>query len=219
VTDEPQVRRVSRRGLLAMCDRLDGRPGRATYVGGECLFEAPMEAVRVIPPFPLAHQAAYEERVETGPLRDLLLAPRTVALVAVRLGGYGAAVYRDEEPIAIRNGTRFVKNRNRKGGSSSGRFARRRGEQARDLHDRAAELVAEVIGPHAAHVDHLILAGDRLALQAVTERSRLLQSLLSLQIPLAIDVPGDPRRATFEGLAREVWSSEVMRIAGPPDPV
>ena len=88
----------------------------------------------------------------------------------MRLGGYAAGVYDDERLVDGRAGARFVKNRNRKGGSSSGRFARRRGEQARDLHDRAAELADELLGLWQGRLDRLVLAGDRLALAAVEER-------------------------------------------------
>ena len=136
---------------------------------------------------------------------------RTVALVVVRLGGYGAAVYRDEQVVAARAGTRFVKGRHRKGGSSSGRFARRRGEQARDLHDRAAALADELIGPYAGRVDHLVLAGDRLALLAVLERSQLLRGLAGRELAVPFDVP-EPRRATLDGLARELWSSTLSEL-------
>lgn len=174
------------------------------------LLEADDEVVRIVPPFPLEHEAGYD-RVETGPLSDLLLRPRAVALCAVRLGGFGAAFYRDEQVVAARAGTRFVKNRNRKGGSSSGRFARRRVEQANDLHERAARMADEVLGPHVAAADHLVLAGDRFALDAATAQSSALRALLSRRIPFAYDVP-EPRRKTFDALAREVWSGTVTRL-------
>ena len=204
------TRRVSRSGLLALCERLAGQPGRSVYVGGEVLLEADDEVVRIVPPFPLEHEAGYD-RVETGPLSDLLLRPRSVALCAVRLGGFGAAFYRDEQVVAARAGTRFVKNRNRKGGSSSGRFARRRVEQANDLHERAARMADEVLGPHVAAADHLVLAGDRFALDAATAQSSALRALLPRRIPFAYDVP-EPRRKTFDALAREVWSGTVTRL-------
>ena len=91
----------------------------------------------VTPPFRFEHWEQ-AERIETAPLREHLAAPRLVGLLVVRLGGYGAGVYADEKLVSGRHGVRFVKNRNKKGGSSSNRFRRRRVEQARDAYDRAA---------------------------------------------------------------------------------
>ncbi len=203
--------------MLGLCERLDGVPGSSRYAGDEVRFETAEEHLVIVPPFPLAEDRHDEAVVRTGPLRDSLLRPRRVGLVVVRLGGFGAGVYDDEHVIEIRSGTRFVKNRNRKGGSSSGRFARRRGEQARDLHDRAAALADEVLAPHARSLDHLVLAGDRLALAAVVERSPLLRSLEPLVVPSRVPVPGDPRRATLENMARELWSSRVSRYEATPE--
>ncbi len=64
----------------------------------------------------------------------------------MRLGGYGAGVYSDEQLVSGKHGVRFVKNRNKKGGSSSNRFRRRRVEQARDAYDRACALAEEILG-------------------------------------------------------------------------
>ncbi len=193
--------------MLALCARLDGAPGSAAYAQGRAVFEAPAEVVEVVPPFGLAHEGEYD-RVETGPLRAHLERPRVVGLVAVRLGGYAAAVYRDEKLVAGRAGTRFVKGRNRKGGSSSGRFARRRGEQSRDLHERAAALADELLAPYASDLDHLVLAGDRLALRAVAERSTLLRRLGQVSEPAPFPI-GDPRSSQLPALGRELWSSAV----------
>jgi peptide subunit release factor 1 (eRF1) len=213
---EPQVRRVSRRGMLGLCERLDGVPGSSLYAPDEVRFDTPGEHLVIIPPFPMEERGSDDAAVRTGALRDALVRRRRLGLVVARLGGFGAGVYDDERMVQVRSGTRFVKNRNKKGGSSSGRFARRRGEQARDLHDRAAALADEVLAPYARSLDHLVLAGDRLALAAVVERSSLLRSLERLLIPSRVPVPGDPRRATLEAMARELWSSQVSRYQASP---
>jgi peptide subunit release factor 1 (eRF1) len=196
--------------VLALCERLDGHDGEAVYGDGRVRLKGPEEAVLVTPPFGLAHEVAYD-RVETGPLREHLTRPRVVGLLAVRLGGFAAGVYEDERLVAGRGGSRFVKGRNRKGGSSSGRFARRRGEQARDLHERAATLAEEVLGPRAAGLDELVLAGDRFALAAVLEQARLPAGLVDRARPAAFTVP-DPRSSLLEHLGRELWSSDLVRL-------
>jgi hypothetical protein len=126
----------------------------------------------------------------------------------VRLGGYGAGIYEDERLISGRHGVRFVKNRNKKGGSSSNRFRRRRVEQARDAYDRACALAEEVLAPQAERLDEFVLAGDRIGLEQVIERSRLLTQLSLHALTLPIHVP-EVRRALLDDLGRELWSSTV----------
>ena len=121
---------------------------------------------------------------------------------------------RTSKLIDGRAGARFVKNRNKKGGSSSNRFRRRRSEQARDLHDRAAELADELLAPWQAGLDWLVIAGDRLALAAVEERSLVLPRIEAPR-EVAMFHLGDPRSSLLEGVARELWSSTIRRPERP----
>ena len=200
--EPPHVRRVARAGVLALCDRLERTPGSSLYAEGAVRFEH-WEQV---------------ERIETAPLRAHLTQPRLVGLLVVRLGGYGAGVYGDEKLINGKHGVRFVKNRNKKGGSSSNRFRRRRVEQARDAYDRACALAEDILGPQAAQLDEFVVAGDRAGLEQVIERSRLLTGLSEHALTLPVHVP-EVRRALLESLGRELWSSsvELTRQAGPGD--
>ena len=211
----PHVRRVARAGVLALCDRLDHTPGRTLYAEGKARFETADERVEITPPFRFEHWEN-AERIDTAPLREHLTAPRLVGLLVVRLGGYGAGVYEDERLINGKHGVRFVKNRNKKGGSSSNRFRRRRVEQARDAYDRACAVAEQVLAPQAGRFDEFVLAGDRLGLEQVIERSRLLTGLSAHALTLPVHVP-EVRRALLEQFGRELWSStvELSRQAGP----
>lgn len=77
------------------------------------------------------------------------------------------------------------------GGSSSGRFARRREGQARLALDAAADAVARVL--LLERLDALVLGGDAAALAALHADPRL-SALLSGAEPRILDVP-EPRRA------------------------
>jgi peptide subunit release factor 1 (eRF1) len=211
----PHVRRVARTGVLALCDRLEGTAGRSVYAEGTALFETDSERVTITPPFRFEHWEQ-RERIDTAPLRSHLTAPRLVGLLVVRVGGYGAGVYADERLVSGRHGVRFVKNRNKKGGSSSNRFRRRRVEQARDAYDRACALAEEILAPHAAALDEFIVAGDRTGIEQVLERSQLLSGLREHALTLPVHVP-ELRRAVLEQLGRELWSStvELTHQAGP----
>jgi peptide subunit release factor 1 (eRF1) len=213
----PHVRRVGRAGVLALCDRLDRTPGRSLYAEGKVRFETAEERVELTPPFPLELWESVD-RIDTAPLRAHLNAPRRVGLLVVRLGGYGAGVYEDERLVAGKHGVRFVKNRNKKGGSSSNRFRRRRVEQARDAYDRACALAEEILRPEASRLDEFVLAGDRIGLEQVIERSRLLTRLSERALALPVHVP-EVRRALLEDLGRELWSSTVeLSRQGPAGP-
>jgi hypothetical protein len=203
------VQRAARSSVLALCERLDGDDGEAVYAGGRASFTTRPETVEVEPPFRLAFEGRFEP-CSTAPLAEHLRLPRRVGLLWVRLGGYAAAVYEDEQLIDGRAGARFVKNRNKKGGSSSNRFRRRRSEQARDLHDRAAELADELLAPWQAGLDWLVIAGDRLAIAAVEERSLVLPRIEAPREVATFHL-GDPRSSLLEGVARELWSSTLRR--------
>jgi hypothetical protein len=203
----PHVRRVARAGVLALCDRLERTPGTSLYAEGTAHFTTAAERVAVTPPFRFEHWEQLD-RIETTPLRAHLEAPRLVGLLVVRLGGYGAGVYADEKLVSGKHGVRFVKNRNKKGGSSSNRFRRRRVEQARDAYDRATALAEEILAPHAPALDDFIVAGDRTGIDQVLERSSLLAGLREHAQTLPVHVP-ELRRAVLEGLGRELWSSSL----------
>jgi peptide subunit release factor 1 (eRF1) len=201
------VRRVARSGVLALCDRVERLPGRSFYADGLARFETAEEIAAITPPFRFEHWARLG-RIDTAPLREHLEEPRLVGLLVVRLGGYGAGVYADERLVSGRHGVRFVKNRNKKGGSSSNRFRRRRVEQARDAYDRACALAEEILAPHAPALDEFVVAGDRAGIEQVLDRSPLLAGLREHALTLPVHVP-ELRRAVLEGLGRELWSSTV----------
>lgn len=208
--EQPHVRRVARAGVLALCDRLDRAPGSSLYAEGSIRFETAEERADITPPFRFEHWERLD-RIDTGPLRAHLAQPRLVGLLVVRLGGYGAGIYSDERLVSGKHGVRFVKNRNKKGGSSSNRFRRRRVEQARDAYDRACALAEDVFG--ATRLDEFVVAGDRTGIEQVIERSRLLQGLSEHALTLPVHVP-EVRRALLEQLGRELWSSSVSQAAG-----
>ena len=115
----------------------------------------------------------------------------------------------DGEPlVASKVGSRFVKGRHKKGGSSANRFRRRREEQARALVDAAADTAARVLGPWRDRVEFTALGGDRAAVDAVLEARADLAWLRERAIPRFLTVP-DPRQRVLEGLPYELYAAEV----------
>lgn len=197
---------IGRENVRKRLAPLEGEPGRTTYAGGEARIETAAETIFVRPPFGLAHQAEYDV-VRLEPLFEALSAAHVVAALLVRLGGYAVGVFDGERLVASKVGSRFVKGRHKKGGSSSGRFSRRRDEQARALIEEAAEVAARVLEPWRDRVEFVALGGDRTAVDGVLAASPELGWLSERALPRFFTVR-EPREAVLERLPYELYAAE-----------
>lgn len=149
--------------------------------------------------------------------RDLLAhvtRERVIGVLLVRLGGHAAGVFRGTRLVSSKVGARPVHGRNRKGGSSSGRFARRRAGQARVALEAAADVAVRVLrGPaEAGELEAVVLGGDRSALGTVLEDPRLV-AVRALAVSRVLDV-GDPRQRVLERTP-EAFLSTTVRVGSP----
>ena len=198
------ARYVGRENVRKRLEPLAGLPGRTTYADGAARIETADETITVRPPFGLAHARVYE-RVELGPLLEALAEDHVVAALLVRLGGYAVGVFEGERLVASKVGSRFVKGRHKKGGSSANRFRRRRDEQERALLDAAAETAARVLEPYRDRIEHVALGGDRAAARRVVERLPWLQQK-ALQRFFTV---ADPRQRELDRLPYELYAAEL----------
>ena len=161
---------------------------------------------------PFGGLPAATEPAEPAAVLDRLVAHlavhRRVGIVLVRLGGYSIGVAVGGVVEASTTGARLVHGRTRKGGSSSGRFARRRDNQARVALDAAADAVARFLLPVAATLDAVVLGGDTAALDELRTDRRLTE-LLARAEPRVLDVP-EPRRVILDEAARRVLAVEIV---------
>ncbi len=179
---------------------------------GAILFRSADETHAVLPPFPVETAAEYDGW-DAGPLLALLDGHRTVLVLLLRLSGYAVGVYEGERLAQSKVGSRFVKARHKKGGSSSGRFARRREGQARELMDKAAETFQQQAETYDGAFDHLLLGGDRHTLLAFRKRCAYLERLESIRVPRILNVE-DPKLETLRTLPRLIYTSSVI-TSGP----
>jgi peptide subunit release factor 1 (eRF1) len=198
------ARYVGRENVRKRLAPLAGHPGRTTYAGGAAWIETADETITVRPPFGLAHARVYDQ-VELGPLFEALAEDHVVAALLVRLGGYAVGVFEGERLVASKVGTRFVKGRHKKGGSSANRFRRRREEQERALIDAAAETAARVFDPYRDRIEHVALGGDRAAAARVAER---LPWLAEKQLERFFTV-SEPRQRELERLPYELYAAAL----------
>jgi hypothetical protein len=201
------ARFIGRENVRRRLAPLAGEPGRTTYGDGQVRIETAGEVIVVRPPFGLAHEGEYE-KVEVGPLFEALAADHVVAALLVRLGGYAVGVFDGERLVASKVGSRFVKGRHKKGGSSSGRFRRRREQQARGLIEEAAEVAVKTLEPWRDRVERVALGGDRAAVNQVIAARPELTWLAERALPRSFTVP-DPRRRELERLPYDLYAAEL----------
>jgi len=200
---------IGRENLRKRLSPLEGSAGRTTYGDGIVRIEPDDgEALAVRPPFGLAHEARYDE-VRVAPLLEEIAAEHVVAALLIRLGGYAVGVFEGERLVASKVGSRFVKGRHKKGGSSANRFRRRREEQARALVEEAARVAAEVLEPWRERVEFAALGGDRSAVDAVLAARPDLAWLAERALPRFFTVP-EPRQRVLVRLPYDLYSSEVL---------
>ena len=123
-------------------------------------------------------------------------------MLLVRKGGFAVARLRGEALVGSKTGQRHVQGRTKAGGQSQQRFARRRGNQARQAYEAAAEhavrLLDGLTGP-------LVTGGDHAAVTEVLADPRLPADRV---VPPWLPVP-DPRRGVLEQAVRDAASVRV----------
>jgi len=201
------ARFVGRENVRKRLAPLAGEPGRTIYAEGAVRIELPAETIVVRPPFGLAHAREYET-VQLAPLFEVLAADHLVASLLVRLGGYAVGVFEGERLVASKVGSRFVKGKHKKGGSSANRFRRRREEQARALIEEAAEVAVAVLQPWRVRVEHVALGGDRDVVNQVLAARPQLAWLVERALPRFFAVP-DPRLRVLERLPYDLYAAEL----------
>ena len=202
------ARWIGRENVRKRLEALD--EGRTMYAAGAVTFETAGETIVVRPPFGLSHEGSYDS-IALEPLLEELFRDRVVAAVLVRLGGFAVGVFEGERLVASKVGSRFVKGRHKKGGSSSGRFRRRREEQARALIDAAVETAVRVLEPWRPKIERVALGGDRRAIDSLLEDERL-GWLAEKRLPRFFTTE-DPRQRTLERLPYGLYAAEVETIS------
>jgi hypothetical protein len=166
------------------------------------------ERVLCEPPFPPLPAQACGSRpgFDPAPLLEHVRRERVVGVLLVRLGGHAAGVFEGERLVDSKVGSRLVHGRHRKGGSSSGRFARRREGQARAALEQAANVAARVLLGRT--LDAVVLGGDRRALDTVLADPRL-APLRPLVVARVHDVP-DPRLVVLRAMPERFLATIVL---------
>jgi hypothetical protein len=146
--------------------------------------------------------------LELGPLLVHAFTPRRIGLLLVRLGGHSIGIAQDGVVLVSTTDSRQVHGRNKAGGWSQQRFARRREGQARVALQAAADDAVRVLAARVGELDAVVLGGDRQALDAL-RGDRRLDEVFALASPRVLDVP-EPRRAVLDEAAVRARAVEVV---------
>jgi len=170
------------------------------------------------PPLPRSADGADDIAGSAERISEHALAPRTVGVLLVRLGGYAAGVFTGPEArlAASKVGSRLVHGRSAAGGQSQQRFARRREKQASEAVGAAADTAAAVFGPYAGKLDAVVLGGDRRAITGLRDDPRL-RPYFKLAVDRFLTVP-DPRLAVLRSAPRQFRAIRI-RLTEPVPPV
>ena len=157
-----------------------------------------------------ADGAIADVQLRWGPLLpagDLLAAvvadarrERTVGALLVRRKAHGVGVFDGPRLRVGRHDSHYVQGRTKAGGWSQQRYARRRSHQADRAFAEAAEDAMDLLLPHLAELETLVLGGDGAAVRAVLETPGLeqLRTLAESSRHPVYSVP-DPNRGVLEG--------------------
>ena len=199
-------------GVLPLFHVLEAVPKTNT---GLAVFRSSERAVAVAPPFPL-RSALRSDGVEAGPLLDMLDTEYCVGIVLLRLGRYAVGVVQGDELIASKTGSRYVKSRHRKGGSSAGRFARSRERLVRELYDKCCEVAKSVFAPHEKAIDYVLLGGERHTLNGFRKRCRYISDFGDALLERVLEVERPGQRA-LDSIGAQVWRSSVVTLGQNPE--
>lgn len=170
-------------------------------------------------PFPPLAGAEAEDPVDEEEVREgLVTAPllthacreRMVGVLLVRLGGHAAGVFEGARLVASKVGSRPVHGRNKAGGQSQKRFARRREEQAREAVRAAGEVAARVLLPYEHRLDALVLGGDHQAVERLRGDKRL-APLFALATERFLAVP-DPKLAVLRRTPQQFLAVRIRLV-------
>lgn len=185
---------------------------RRVELGPKSLLVEAGDGATAIAPVPFPPLDLDEPVTDLDAALELVLAhlarPRLVGLVLVRLGGHSIGIVRAGTVLVSTTDQLPVHGRNKAGGWSQQRFARRRVGQARVAVQHAAADVRRVLGARMGELSAVVLGGDAHMIAALRAEPGLTE-VFALAQPGVLDVP-QPRRAVLDEAAKRIFGLEIL---------
>jgi len=177
----------------------ESRHGPTTYdVRGGALTGTAEDGSTFTARLPFA--AAYDGPADAASLAAAATPPGEWGVLLVRKGGFAVARMAGDQLVEHKIGQRHVQGRTKAGGQSQQRFARRRGNQARQAYEAAADHAARILG-----AGPLVTGGDHAAVDEVLADPRL-RGMPVVEPWLAVP---DPKRAVLDQAVRDASALRV----------
>ncbi len=153
----------------------------------------------------LPFAASYDGAAAADAFTSAVGPPDSWGVLLVRKGGFAIARLHGREIVDSKVGQRHVQGRTKAGGQSQQRFARRRGNQARQAYEAAADHAARILEGLGRLATPVVTGGDRPAVDEVLADPRL-AGLRVVEPWLAVP---DPRRRVLDQAVLDACSVAV----------
>ncbi|MDP2932454.1 MAG: Vms1/Ankzf1 family peptidyl-tRNA hydrolase [Chloroflexota bacterium] len=141
--------------------------------GAAIFWDGPGSRYIVLPPFPVPSNAVVIGELDTAPLFEIWERKHVIGVVLVAWGSYGIGVFNGDRLVASKVGTGYIHQKQKQGGSSQKRFARRTEEQKKAFLKRVANRTEEILRTH--RLDYIFFGGNRLIRKPLLDECKYLQ--------------------------------------------
>jgi len=177
---------------------------------GVALFYGCESGLAILPPFPIRSNQELDF-VYIDPLLSIVRDTMTVGVILLRLGMYAVGVIKGAELLVSKTGTRYVKNRHRKGGSSQRRFERNRERWIKDLFEKVCSVTEDVFRPHNSEIDYFVMGGEKHTLSGFLEQCNYINQTGIQILGRRVDVK-KPDRNSLNEVHKEILKTLVIKF-------
>jgi hypothetical protein len=181
--------------------------GASKYGTGAAIFWSGFGKQIVLPSFPIAENRVSVGKLDVSALHEVLDRRYVIGVVLVTWGWYALGVFDGSSLVECKIGTGHIHKKQKKGGRSQKRFARRTEEQKKDFLRRVSNNIEERFGSFLP--DHIFFGGNRLILKPLIGESRYLQTRTDKISSRILNVRYADREALVGSLA-EITKSLVF---------
>jgi len=208
---QPGLPQTEIEGIILRALETENAPAAALIhksATGGVLYWGEAHKYLLLPPFPIAATGP-QIGFQTAPLKDLISADYTVAVIAVRLGSYGIGVFRGARLVSSKVGTGLVHARHKKGGSSSKRFARHREKQIEGFFTRVCGHLRDKVEPYLSEVDYTVYGGEAQTVAGFRKSCPLTRRLDGRTLDYLLNLR-EPRQASLLAAIDDVYAARVV---------
>ena len=175
---------------------------------GIVIFVGNNKVTVLIPPLPMMIEKSFPG-FKSKPIIDLFNNCPTFAVVLIRLGNYAIGVIKDHKLQSSKTGSRLVKNRHKKGGSSQRRFERGRERQIKELFDKICDTAKRIFTPYENEIDYIFFGGDKHVISNFHLRCPSVKKFEQIERRLPVHRPG---LKALQSIEKEIWKTHLIEF-------